>query len=348
MAQKEHPTVKNTKNEILAAYNELLKEVAAAKSNKSEEQQLQSSKSLVQKVSKQKSDYILHHTADLKLQVTGYFEKLGSKLLDEKEKLDNLQNAIAIEENRLKEMHDIIANANSLEALLLAQQKKKAEFEEWIVNAKEKFTEEMQDKKKLWNKEQSEYEAEFKEKKLAQKKEWEREEEEYKYKQKITRQKDTDEYLAKKSTQERELAEKRQELEQQFATREADIIAKEQEFAELKESKNNFDKILQEEIKLAKESLTKELANKFDLESTIRAKESHTEISLLKQNIKFLEEKVKDQNNNINYLNKQLVDAQIKCQDLAKKVIEGNTRIKEIAIGNQRNDSKSTKELEST
>lgn len=80
-----------------------------------------------------------------------------------------MQKAIAIEQARIKDTHEIMANANSLEALLLAQKKKKEEFEQWIEVEKEKFRTEMAEKKAFWVKEKQEYEQTQKDKVELQK-----------------------------------------------------------------------------------------------------------------------------------------------------------------------------------
>ncbi len=320
------PTSKNTKNEILDAYNELLQELNK-QSNKSTQQKIQSDNNIVQQAASQNSKDIIHQIAELKLQVTQSLEDLGKELLTEREKLACTQEAVKLQESHLKNVHDITLNTNSLEALLLSQQRKKEEFEEWISSAKEKFTLEMTDKKSLWNKEQQEHELLQKEKKESQKKEWQRIEEEYQYKQKINKQQDEDQYKQKKLLQERELDEKMKAVEAKCLLRESAILEKEQELLELRKHKDESDKNLRDSVDSAKKQLTQELEQSFKLESSLKNKEADSEIALLKQNIKFLEAKICDQDKVVLALNTQLIESQLQSQNLAKKVIEGSARI---------------------
>jgi hypothetical protein len=335
-------TNKNTKNEILDAYEGLLQEVKDNKTNKSEEQKVRTSSQLVTKSLAQNSKDIIHNIAELKLQVNQDLENLGKSLLLEKEKLNNLQQSIETQEKYLKDVYDITVNAESLEALLLAQQRKKTEFDEWINIAKEKFTLEMSEKKTKWSKEQIEYELTQKEKQDFQKKEWKRQEEEHNYQQKTSRQQDEDQYKQKQIQQERVLAEQLQKVESSCLEREAVILAKEKEFAELAEYKANVESELEKTINKATQQLQKELEYNFKTELTIKSKESESEIALLKQNIGFLENKINDQDKTISYLNKQLSESQLQSQNLAKKVIEGNARINDVRNKNtfiQENES---------
>ena len=329
-------TSKNTKNEILDTYEGLLKEVKDNKANKSEEQKTKASNQLVAKSVAQNSKDIIHNIAELKLQVNQSLEDLSKSLLSEQEKLHNLQESITIQEAHLEDVYQITVNAESLEALLLAQQRKKAEFDEWINSAKEKFTLEMTEKKAKWSKEQSEFELAQKDKQEAQKKEWKRQEEEYNYQQKISRQQDADQYKQKQIQQEREIDEKLQKIESDCSSREADIISKEKEFSELLAYKEAADSKLEESIQNAKDQLQKELENKFKIDLSIKSKEYESEIALLKQNIGFLETKIHDLDKTVLYLNKQLSESQLQAQNLAKKVIEGNSRILDLDMRNKK------------
>lgn len=330
MSKVPKPTTKNTKSEILTAYDELMQEAEKkSKSTRAEEQKEQMKSDIVQKVSAQGAKDIIHRIAELKVGINESLESLGKSLLDEREKLANLQEAIGIEQTKIKETHEIMVNANSLEALLLAQKKKKEEFEQWIETEKDKFRLEMSETRAAWTKEKQEYELAQKEKTELQKKEWKRQEEEYVYQRKITEQKDNDRYLQKKSTLERELEDRKKKLEDELLLRESAISAQEQELIELRKVKDTAEKNLKESIETTKKQLLAELEQKFKFTSELKHKETEAEISLLKQNIKFLEEKLQEKNKFTDILNQQLVNSQAQSQELAKKVIEANARIKE-------------------
>lgn len=330
MSKAPKPTIKNTKSEILTAYDELLKQVEENKSLRAQEQKGQMKSDIVQKASSEGAKDIIHKVTELKIQINETLENLGKNLLNERAKLSDLQEAIAIEQARIKDTHEIMVNANSLEALLLAQKKKKEEFEQWIEAEKEKFRSEMAEKKTFWAKEKQEYEELQKDKVELQKKEWKRQEEEYEYQRKILEQKDNDEYQLKKQLLERELEDRRKKLEEEFALRESAISAQEQELESLRKLKDESEKTLKEHVENARKQLTTELEQKYKFTSELKQKETDAENGLLKQNIKFLEEKLQEKNKTIDILNHQLVSSQAQSQELAKKVIEANSRIREI------------------
>ncbi len=121
---------KNTKNDILDAYYELLEKVKQnKKSSKQEEKLLSYQKAVVDQAVNQSADDIIKGLANLKLIINQSFKDLEDQLLAENQKLTNLQQAITICNKEIEELHDIKVNINSLAALLLAQKEKSANFE---------------------------------------------------------------------------------------------------------------------------------------------------------------------------------------------------------------------------
>lgn len=344
MSTASKPTIKNTKSEILSAYEELLQEVDKNKSQRTEEKKSQMKSDVVQRASSQDSKDIIHNVSDLKIQVSESLENLTKTLLHERAKLSELQEAIIIEQNRLKEAHDITISANSLEALLLAQNKKKEEFEQWIELEKDKFKSEMSEKKASWAKESQEYEQTRKEKIELHKKEWSRLEEEYEYQKKITQQKDSDEYQLKKELLHRELQDKKKKFEEEISSRESKITSQEQEILDLRMFKDEAENKLQNRIEEAKKQLIAETEQKYKYQSELLQKETDAESSLLKQKISFLEDKMQEKNNIIDNLTQQLSYAQSQSQDLAKKIIDANAKMH--AINNNCKDTKDTKPVD--
>lgn len=343
MSAVSKPTIKNTKSEILSAYEELLQEVAKNKSQKTEEKKNQMKSDIVQRASSQDSKDIIHNVSELKIQVGENLENLTKTLLHERAKLSELQEAIIIEQNRLKEAHEITINANSLEALLLAQKKKREEFEQWIELEKEKFKSEMSERKNSWAKESHEYEQTRKEKIELHKKEWVRLEEEYEYQKKITQQKDSDEYQLKKELLHRELEDKKKKFEEEFSLRESNISAQEQEILDLRKFKDEAENKLQNRIEEAKKQLIAETEQKYKYKSELIQKETDAESSLLKQKISFLEDKLQEKNNIIDNLTQQLSYSQSQSQELAKKIIEANAKMHAI-----NNNYKETQNIKAT
>jgi hypothetical protein len=215
-------------------------------------------------------------------------EDIEEQLLSSHKQLSTLHQAIDIETKALAELHDITVNADSLSALLLAQKEKASAFEKDMSTKIEQFEQDMFQKKALWAKERSELEDhEQQVKKMRQ-----REEDEYAYQRNMARQKDLDQYTAQKEALDKELATRRFALEQEFAAREATIVAQEQEFTALKQKAEQFPTALDKAIQDKTQNVTERLIFKYDYEAKLAQKEVEGERKLSAQMIIALEAKV--------------------------------------------------------
>ncbi|MDF3047493.1 MAG: hypothetical protein K0R73_611 [Candidatus Midichloriaceae bacterium] len=333
---------KNNKNEILEAYNALLEEVEGLNDNdRAKAQKREAEKEIVAVAQSNTKSDIIHQIADLKVGISNSLDELSKKLLVERDKLANLQEASNIAARGLEETHNIVANANSLEVLILANRRKQQEFEALKIENQNALQKEMLEKKEIWAKEQKEYELRKKEQEELYKKEIKRQEEEYDYQRKLKEQKDADQYEVNKVNLERELEEKRQKVEKELSEREAVLSSKELELTELREASQNFTKTLEEKIAEATAKVSADLEMRYKYTNELKAKEIEGQISLYKQTIESLDDKLKEKQTIINELTKQLTSAQIQAQELAKKVIEGAaTGIRQLREPNDTRDDK--------
>jgi len=131
--------------------------------------------------------------------------ELAEKMIAETNKLFDLREAITVESTRLKEIHDIEFQINSLTALIDSQNVRKESSEREMEERQNSFDEEMRLKHEEWKKEQQEHEISVKERDELIKKQRQRDEEEYKYRITIERRKETDEYVSNKLKLQQEL-----------------------------------------------------------------------------------------------------------------------------------------------
>lgn len=122
---------KNTKAEITKAYQTLLKKyeekvrekkIDAVKKNADEQ--------VIHKATEYTVDAILNQMDNIKRTIETALAELARSLTKEQKRLEEIQQAIKIQEQRLKELHDIEASALNLEELIRAQEIKKETFDE--------------------------------------------------------------------------------------------------------------------------------------------------------------------------------------------------------------------------
>src|SRR5690554_5674875 len=122
---------KNTKAQILGAYEKLLKKVEEkSNDNPREVQQRTENTQTLIKASEASGEAIINEIGRIKAAFTSSLETVASELTEERKKLETIQNAISIEEKRLDDLYGLSATADSFSALLLAQKEQKEQFEQ--------------------------------------------------------------------------------------------------------------------------------------------------------------------------------------------------------------------------
>ncbi|MBW8332192.1 MAG: hypothetical protein K0M40_09245 [Prolixibacteraceae bacterium] len=353
-------SLKNTKNEILSAYEDALKKLQAQKT--SEPKQVQEEKrqqEVIKKASDNTNEGIVTGITTLKLNVAKELDKLSEQLSSEYKKLEDIQMAMRLEKQNLEELYQVTANADSLAAMLQAQKERKVQFEiemtekrtafeekmkadklnseEKIRNENDAFETSLKAQKEIWKIEQLKWTDQQKELKEKTEKERKREEEEYAYALKLTRKKDNDLYEEKKASQEKELAEKKKIFDLEIAQREAQVVAAENELKELRTKNAAFPAEIEKAVATAVKLATEKLQSEFRFEKELNAKQTEGELKLKEQTIETLKSKIKDMEALVNEASKKATTAEISVKDIAMKAIESSGKMQ--LISNPRESS---------
>ena len=339
MSKEKEISVKNTKNELLDAYNELLEKVKRqAPQDRKSQKETEEKVETVRLASSNSDEKIVKNIAELKLNIGSSLDNIEASLMTEYKKLTQLQESIKIENKNLNELYDISSNAHSLAALIQAQKEKKLQFEEERDATLEEFDNMMREKKLLWEKEQKEKEITSKEQESQIKKQKQREEDEYNYNLQLTRKKEQDAFDAKKDAKEKELAEKIMTVEKNLTERELMISAKEKEYVELKTKVDNFPKELEKAIKDAEKSVTEKIERTYKFEAELKAMEIEGALKLNEQTINTLQAKIKDQELFVAQLTTKADSAGAQVKDIAVKAIEGASATRYFSQHNEKKE----------
>ena len=322
-------SMRDRKDDILKAYEELVEKYKERDQlAKMAEKEIQAQKSTEQEIVKKASsvtvDDIVKDLANIKLDIGKVLGNLSDQLATEANKLSEIQQAIKIEEKNLEEIYDIKIVAETMNLLIQQHTKNKKEFEEEIANLKIQS-----------EREQTQHDEAVKERDIKLKKEREREVEEYQYALNQKRKKEKDAYEEEKTAQTKALKEEREKQERELAERETVVAEKEKEWAELKTKVESFpteiEKVVEKTRKETSEFTEKEATYKAEL----LAKEYEGAKKVAELNIKNLETTVAKQTAEIQALNKQLVNATTKVEDIAVKAIEGASGVKALSAVNE-------------
>jgi len=327
-------SISNTKKEMIDTYNALLKQL-----QEKSEAELKPEKKIEEKKNREvievaetlSSEGVVKEIGNLKLEIGKKLTHISDGLEEEVSKFNQIQKAIEIKDEELKELYEIERSAGALAALIEAQNNKRQEFELEMDVLKEKLDREIGTIREEREKDKKEYEAEIKERDVAEAKRREREKEEYNYtfkrEQLLARNKVEDE-MAKT---EKEILLKKEYMEKELTEREEAVVEREEELAELQKKVTAFPDEIKETVnkavKEAAERITLEAKNKEEL----LKKEFDGERNVLKTRIESLEKAVKEQSVHISNLSGQLEKSYQKVQDIAIKSVEGSSNLKSFA-----------------
>ena len=318
----------NTKAQILEAYDELMKKLEEkSNDNPKEVQQRNEQRKIVDSSQENTEKSILKDITGIKTSFLDSIEKVQENLLDEYKKLSTIQEAIGIEKKKLDDLYGLSSNTDSLAAILLAQKESKQKFDEEMKETKDAFDREMAELKSKWDKEKVERESQIKEETDLQKKLKKREEEEYDYGLEQKRKKEADEYKMIKLLQEKELKEKKNAFEKDFAEREKDIKEKEKEYAELKKANEDFPKEIEKSIINARTELENRLNTAFKFEKELLAKETEGIFNLKNLQIKTLENKITEIEAQLKAAGQKVDISEKSVKDIAIKAIDSSSKI---------------------
>ncbi|MFO7735051.1 MAG: hypothetical protein R6W70_02415, partial [bacterium] len=213
MTKKENKDVsmRSTKKEILAAYNEVLEEL------KKKEQQTLRPEKIKEEKKQQEFVFSADKTmkTDIDTDITTLNRTIAEKLESIREQLNeqkktylNLTSAIDVKKKEINELYGIEKEAMSLAALLETQKHEKETFMQEMAEQKEKLENEMQTMRQQWKEEQVAHENELKEQQAEEKKKRMREKEEYEYAVAREKERAADAFEDEKAAREKALAEK--------------------------------------------------------------------------------------------------------------------------------------------
>ncbi|NWF61569.1 MAG: hypothetical protein HXY43_20535 [Fischerella sp.] len=346
------PNEKNTKVEILQAYNELAQEKAALKSQldqlvkernsaskntaklEVENKPVMNQPSTIQ----QKMNYTIESLAKIQLGFGSAANELSEQLTTQASKLAEIQQSVENEVQQLKALHNLEISEDTLDTLIQSYEDNSKTYQEEFNQRSENLLQEIQEQRKAWLKEQEEHKVTIKERNDNLNKTRQRDAAEYKYNLELQRKLEMDEYEQQQKALYKELEEFRQEIEKQWTEREKEISEREKQFEEYKAKVEAFPKEKEAAIKKATEEGKGIAHYQAKVKADLFAKEVEGQKRFYEQRLQSLEQTITNQEARIQNLSKQLESALKQVQDLAVKAIEGSANInsyqaiKEIAL----------------
>lgn len=300
-------SLKNTKEQILAAYNEALEHAKNKQITPLEEKTIIAKTKQVDDIKQYGYDKLKNQLNQIGSDFLKSLEVFSNSINAEYEQFTKLQNAIELEKQHLNDLYAIKENANTLSATIIANEKQK-----------EEFATNMESEEQQWQIKLAGLEFDYKNKKLELEKQHKREEDEYSYNLIQKRRIEADKYEQEKQGLLKQLSNQKQEIE----LREASVTQKENEFTELKNKVDNIENDTLARIKAAESEVTKSLQQEFKFTQALKEEQAKRSVELLQQKIESLQQKIIEQDSIISNLNTRLQLAQEQSQQIAHKALE--------------------------
>jgi hypothetical protein len=347
------PNEKNTKVEILQAYEELAKEKVAlksqvdqlAKANNSVTQQPEQPKIVEPKIAmnqpktvQQKMNNTIESLVKIQMGFGSAASELSEQLTTQASTLAEIQESVGNEVKELKELHNLEVSENTLDNLIESYEENSKAYQEEFSQRYEVLSQEILQQRNTWEKEQEEYKRTLKDRNDNLNKNRQRDATEYKYDLELQRKLEVDEYAQRQKALYKELEELKQEIDKQWTEREKAISEREKQFEEYKVKVEVFPKEKEAAIKKATEEGKGIGYYQAKVKSDLYGKEVEGQKRFYEQRLQSLEQTITNQETRILNLSKQLESALKQVQDLAVKAIEGTSNVssyqamKEIAL----------------
>ncbi|MTJ49658.1 hypothetical protein [Dolichospermum sp. UHCC 0259] len=365
MATKK-PTDKNTKAEILQAYEELVKEQAALKSQleqkptekppATKEQPKPESKpeskpepkiAMTQSTTiQQKMNNTIQSLANIQLGFGSAANELSEQLTTKAARLSEIQQVVQEEISQLSQLHNLEVSEDILDTLIQTYEDNEKAYQEEYSQSYEVLSQEVLELNNNWQKEQEEYQRTIKERNENLNRTRQRDSAEYKYDLELQRKLASDEYAQEQKLLNNQLEEEKETTEKQWSEREKTIADREKEFAELKAKVEAFPKDKETALKKATEEGKGIATYQAKVKSDLYAKEVEGQKRFYEQRLQSSEQTITNQQTRLENLSRQLESALKQVQDLAVKAIEGSSNVnsyqamKEIALEQAKSQAK--------
>ena len=238
-------SLSNTKQEMLEAYNVVLKQLEAQREAEMKPEKRieeKKAKEVIQIAESLSTEGVAKEISNLKIEASKTLAQISDRLEEEVNKFRAIQSAILLKEKELQELYEIEKSAVTLAALIESQNLKRQQFESEMSEKKDILNQDIETLRAEREKEKGDYEEEKKERDTAEKKRRDREKEEYEYSFKREQKLAKDKFEDEKAKLEKDIQVKKEQMENELKGREKVITEREEELSELRKKVAAFPK----------------------------------------------------------------------------------------------------------
>ena len=314
-----------SKEQIMSALAQLLKANEAKEGKIETKEQIaekEKNQSLLTKVTDYTVDNIVNRMATVQLDFSNLTKEIADRLEGESGVLTELKKAIQVEQEKVVQIRQVRLVADALYILRQEHQEKIKVLENKITESQNDIQEKQEKNRKIWAKEQAEFETLIAESAELLHRQRQQEESDYDYHLEVDRKHEMDEYEETKRVQERELRLTNQEKNKGWQEREAILAKQEKEFNSNQEKITGFEEKIKTDVNKARGEAIKEANKEAEVKANLIEKEWEATKQGLEFKIQSLEAKIQEQNQEIEGIMTQLQNATEQAQNLALRAFQ--------------------------
>jgi hypothetical protein len=292
---------------------------------------------------------VVASVGQLRSQTSRTFTELVDQMTAQADHLASLNRAVATQERRVAELHDVEAAALSLDVLVRAYDERRqateeefaakiAELEDSHAVRRSELEREIAAERARWEAERVTTEQELAATAEGRARERQREEEEYAYQRDRERKIAADRFADEKAAREAELERTKLETERALAEREAAVAVREAEIEQLRREVDGFPKQLDGERRRAADEATKSARAQAEREHELVIVQRQWEAKMLEERIAHLERDLVARDAKLTEIKADLDSALRQAHQLAAKALERRTSAGPISPGQTEHD----------
>ncbi len=245
-------------------------------------------------------DGVSSKIATTQVEVQNSLAELSARLIEQLQVLDNVKKTITLKREELQQLRDIEANDTTLDDL-----------KSLIATTKQQ-----------WEEDKSKQQREFNEQRADRQRNWTREEAEYKYTKEQERKRQEEEFGLKMARMERDLQEKRETLEKDWAMREMELKKREQELVDLRTKVSEIPDLIKKEANAAVAIATNSVKKEYETKALLASKDAETAQKLAAQEVNSFQASITKLNAQVEDLKVQLEAARRDVKDISAKALD--------------------------
>ena len=280
------------------------------RSKKVEESQ---AKAILESVKNLKPEDVINDIGNLQVGLQGTLAGISAEISNKSEQMQNIDEAIALKNQELKDLYEIETEAVNLEDIKLQRE-----------TAIDEFT-----------KEQTAREAQWAEDEKERRKRWAREEEDHRWTSRIQQRQIRDDFEAEMIALRKQEDDRKDALIKDWTQREEHLAGREKELEELKQQVAGFEAKLKAEASKTEAMVTHSLMKDYeqqiklaDMEKDAQLALNHAQVESMRSTIDDLEEQIED-------LREQLVSARADAREVTAEALRSASG-RDVAVALQR------------